>query len=76
MSAPVQPSINEASAPLVAALLRDARMLRLGVSRDVSGAVLVDAGIAARGKPAVPSAQAASRRAAASPRSVSVASDG
>jgi methenyltetrahydromethanopterin cyclohydrolase len=49
MSAASQPSVNEASAPLVATLLRDARMLRLGVSRDVSGAVLVDAGIAAPG---------------------------
>ena len=46
---PPRPSLNELSAPLVAALLRDARALRLGVTRDAGGATLVDAGIAAPG---------------------------
>jgi methenyltetrahydromethanopterin cyclohydrolase len=42
-------SVNATSAPLVAALLRDAAMLRLGVARDACGATLVDAGIDALG---------------------------
>jgi len=42
-------SINASTAPLVAALLRDRALLRLGVSRAESGATLVDAGIAAPG---------------------------
>jgi methenyltetrahydromethanopterin cyclohydrolase len=46
---PPRPSINQLCAPLVAALLRDAGALRLGVTRDASGATLVDAGIAAPG---------------------------
>ncbi len=46
---PPRPSINELCAPLVAALLRDAGALRLGVTRDASGATLVDAGIDASG---------------------------
>ncbi len=37
-------SLNRLAAPLVAALLADAAALRLGVSRDGSGAVLIDAG--------------------------------
>jgi methenyltetrahydromethanopterin cyclohydrolase len=44
-----RPSINELCAPLVAALLRDASALRLGVTRAASGATLVDAGIDAPG---------------------------
>ncbi|MGO8916333.1 MAG: methenyltetrahydromethanopterin cyclohydrolase [Stellaceae bacterium] len=43
------PSVNASSAPMVTALLRDAAMLRLGVTRDACGATLVDAGIAAPG---------------------------
>jgi methenyltetrahydromethanopterin cyclohydrolase len=43
------PSLNRLAAPLVAGLIDAARALRIGVSRDNSGAVLVDAGIAARG---------------------------
>ena len=46
---PPRPSINQLCAPLVAALLRDAAALRLGVTRDASGATLVDAGIEALG---------------------------
>jgi methenyltetrahydromethanopterin cyclohydrolase len=46
---PPRPSINELCAPLVAALLQDAGALRLGVTRDASGATLVDAGIDAPG---------------------------
>jgi methenyltetrahydromethanopterin cyclohydrolase len=42
---PSRPSINELSAPLVAALMRDGEALRLGVARDPSGATLVDGGI-------------------------------
>lgn len=42
-------SINAMGAPLVEALLRDALSLRLGITRDASGATLVDAGIAAPG---------------------------
>ncbi|HEX7966948.1 MAG TPA: methenyltetrahydromethanopterin cyclohydrolase [Stellaceae bacterium] len=44
-----RPSVNHLSAPLIAALLRDAVALRLGVARDASGATLVDAGIDAAG---------------------------
>lgn len=39
------PSVNALSAPLVAALVRDAAMLRLGVERLEGGCTLVDAGI-------------------------------
>lgn len=46
---PSPPSINELSAPLVAALRRDAAALRLGVARDPSGATLIDGGIVAPG---------------------------
>jgi methenyltetrahydromethanopterin cyclohydrolase len=46
---PPRPSVNRLSAPLVAALLRDAEALRLGLSRAACGATLVDAGIAAAG---------------------------
>lgn len=49
MANPELPSVNTLTAPLVAALLRDAAALRLGVSRDASGATLVDAGIEATG---------------------------
>ena len=38
------PSVNALSAPLVRRLVEDAAALRLGVSRDASGARLVDAG--------------------------------
>lgn len=43
------PSVNASSAPLVAALVADAAMLRLAVMRDACGATLVDAGIEAPG---------------------------
>jgi methenyltetrahydromethanopterin cyclohydrolase len=43
------PSVNALSAPLVRRLVEDAPALRLGVSRDPSGATLVDAGINAAG---------------------------
>jgi methenyltetrahydromethanopterin cyclohydrolase len=46
---PPRPSLNQLAAPLVAALLKDAVALRLGVGRDASGATLVDAGIDAPG---------------------------
>jgi methenyltetrahydromethanopterin cyclohydrolase len=46
---PPAPSVNACSAPLVAALLSDAAMLRLGVTQDACGATLVDAGIRAPG---------------------------
>src|SRR6185312_14054944 len=46
---PPRPSLNQLSAPLVAALLKDAVALRLGVAHDASGATLVDAGIDAPG---------------------------
>ncbi|HJT06572.1 MAG TPA: methenyltetrahydromethanopterin cyclohydrolase [Stellaceae bacterium] len=46
---PPRPSLNRLAAPLVAALLKDAATLRLGVQRDASGATLVDAGIEAPG---------------------------
>jgi methenyltetrahydromethanopterin cyclohydrolase len=49
MEAQAPPSLNALAAPLVAALIRDAAALRLGVSRDASGATLIDAGIAAPG---------------------------
>jgi methenyltetrahydromethanopterin cyclohydrolase len=42
-------SLNRLAAPLVTGLLDAAPALRIGVARDRSGAVLVDAGIAARG---------------------------
>ncbi|MBC5782220.1 methenyltetrahydromethanopterin cyclohydrolase [Ramlibacter sp. USB13] len=48
MNAP-QPSVNALAAPLLDRLLQDADRLRLAVTRDASGATLVDAGIAARG---------------------------
>jgi len=44
-----RPSLNRLAAPLVAALLKDAATLRLGVACDASGATLVDAGIEAPG---------------------------
>jgi methenyltetrahydromethanopterin cyclohydrolase len=44
-----RPSVNRLAAPLVAALLERADALRIGVKRHASGAVLVDAGIAAPG---------------------------
>ena len=43
------PSVNALSAPLVRRLIEDAAPLRLGVSRDASGATLIDAGIDAAG---------------------------
>jgi methenyltetrahydromethanopterin cyclohydrolase len=43
------PSVNALSAPLVRRLVEDAAALRLGVSRDASGATLIDAGIDAAG---------------------------
>jgi methenyltetrahydromethanopterin cyclohydrolase len=43
------PSVNARVAPLVAALVADARMLRLGVVRVSRGSVIVDAGIHHRG---------------------------
>lgn len=46
---PLSPSVNASSAPLVAALLADAAMLRLAVTHDACGATLIDAGIAAPG---------------------------
>jgi len=39
------PGVNSLTAPLVAALINDARALRLGVSRLDNGTVVVDAGI-------------------------------
>lgn len=44
-----QPSVNALAAPLVAALVADAARLRLGIARDASGTILVDAGIVAAG---------------------------
>ena len=49
MDGQARPSLNAMTAPLVAALIRDAASLRLGVSRDASGAALIDAGIGAPG---------------------------
>lgn len=49
MASPALPSVNALTAPLVAALVRDAAALRLGVSRDAGGATLIDAGIAVPG---------------------------
>lgn len=43
------PSVNALAAPLLAALLRDAAVLRLGVTRQSDGACIVDAGIACAG---------------------------
>ena len=43
------PSVNGQSAPLVAALLREHRALRLGVSHGPQGHTIVDAGIAHAG---------------------------
>lgn len=43
------PSLGRLAQPHVAQLCRDARMLRLGVTRTEAGATLVDAGIAAVG---------------------------
>ncbi|MGH8630644.1 MAG: methenyltetrahydromethanopterin cyclohydrolase [Burkholderiales bacterium] len=43
------PSVNALAAPLVEALLHDAKSLRLGVQRLENGCVLVDAGIEHRG---------------------------
>ena len=42
-------SINALSQPLVAALIRDAAQLCLGVSRMDNGCTVIDAGIQARG---------------------------
>ena len=39
------PSVNALAAPLVSALLEDAGLLRLGIERLDSGAVIIDAGI-------------------------------
>jgi methenyltetrahydromethanopterin cyclohydrolase len=44
-----RPSVNHLTAPLVAGLLREAAALRLEVTRDGSGATLIDAGINALG---------------------------
>ena len=41
------PSVGRLAQPLVADLCRDARMLRLGISRTASDVTLVDGGIAA-----------------------------
>lgn len=50
MDQPAPPvSVNALTAPLVAALRRDAAALRLAISRDAGGATLIDAGIAAPG---------------------------
>lgn len=46
---PPRPSINGLTAPLVAALVRDACALRLTVQQDQSGVTLIDAGIEAQG---------------------------
>src|SRR5438034_1390794 len=43
---PGWPSVNDLAAPLVAALIRDAAGLRVGLQRAPSGCLLVDAGIA------------------------------
>lgn len=43
------PSVNATVAPLVDALVADARILRLGVERAPGGSVIVDAGIRQRG---------------------------
>jgi len=43
------PSVNATVAPLVANLVADARMLRLGVDRASRGSVIIDAGIRHRG---------------------------
>ena len=43
------PSVNRLAAPLVADLVSDAAMLRLGVEKLANGASLIDAGIAAIG---------------------------
>lgn len=43
--APDSISVNEAAAPLVSALLRDAASLRLGVDRRASGCTVIDAGV-------------------------------
>src|SRR3982751_4385106 len=45
----VWPSVNATVAPLVDALVADARILRLGVDRAPGGSVIVDAGIHHRG---------------------------
>ena len=47
---PPRPSLNQLAAPLVAALLKDAVALRLGVARDASGATLIDAGMECRSR--------------------------
>lgn len=43
------PRLNALAAPLVDALIRDADLLRLGLERLANGALVVDAGIAAKG---------------------------
>ncbi|MFN0316899.1 MAG: methenyltetrahydromethanopterin cyclohydrolase [Burkholderiales bacterium] len=43
------PSVNALAAPLVEALTRDARVLRLGIDRLSNGATIIDAGIERRG---------------------------
>jgi len=43
------PSVNALAAPLVAALVRDAVSLRIGVERLANGCTIVDAGIDHRG---------------------------
>ena len=43
------PALGERTAPLLDALLADAAALRLGISREPDGAVVVDAGIASAG---------------------------
>ena len=48
-SARSRPSLGRLAQPLVAQLCRDARALRLGVTRTAAGATIVDAGIAAVG---------------------------
>jgi methenyltetrahydromethanopterin cyclohydrolase len=40
-----RPSINERAAPLAQSLVTDAAALRLGITRDASGSILIDAGI-------------------------------
>lgn len=44
-----RPSVGALSAPLVAALVRDAASLRLGVEKTAGGATIVDGGINVRG---------------------------
>jgi methenyltetrahydromethanopterin cyclohydrolase len=44
-----KPSVSKLSAPLVASLIADAEVLRLGIERTATGATIVDAGVSVRG---------------------------